>query len=77
MKNDYARKEEYKRDHPETSLIKVANNLENDISKLNKTIKENLEKEQTPYIKSEIQRLKEQKIRKMKNFNKRFSDAEK
>ena len=76
MKNDYASKTEYKRNHPETSLITDANNLENQISRLNKYKKEQLEKEQTPYTKSEIKRIEEQKIRMMTNFNKRFTAAE-
>ena len=61
----------YKADHPETSLIQTANNLENQISKLNKTRRTLLAKPQTPQVKAEIKRLEEQKTRQMKDFNER------
>ena len=77
MRKEKVSTSEYKRDHPETSLIASANNLENEISKLNKTKKMYLEKEQTPYVKAEIKRIEDQKVRMMTNFNKRFSAAEK
>ena len=77
MKQDHVSTNEYKRDNPETKLISVANNLENEISKLNKSKKELLEKEQTDAIKARIKRIDEQKARMMKNFNDRFRAAEK
>jgi hypothetical protein len=77
MKENHVNTAEFKRDNPETKLISVANNLENEISKLNKTRKELLAKEQTDSVKAQIKRNSEQKTRMMKNFNDRFKAAEK
>jgi hypothetical protein len=66
----------YKKDHPETSLIQVANNLENQISKINKTRRELLEKPQTDSVKAQIKNLEEQKTRTMKEFNARVKKLE-
>jgi hypothetical protein len=76
MKESRASTSEYRREYPETRLIQNANNLENEISKLNKTKKELLAKEQTDGIKARIKRIDEQKVRMMTNFNNRVKVAE-
>jgi hypothetical protein len=76
MREDRKDTGEYRRDNPETSLIKTANNLENRVSKINRTKKELLEKEQTESVKAQIKRLDEQKTRIMKEFNDRVKKLE-
>jgi hypothetical protein len=66
---------EYRRENPEVKLISTANNLENQVSKLNKTKKELLEKEQTDAVKARIKLIDEQKARMMKRFNERVKAA--
>jgi hypothetical protein len=75
MQADRASTAEYRRENPEARLISAANNLENQVSKLNKTKKELLAKEQTDSVKAQIKRIDEQKARMMKNFNERVKAA--
>jgi hypothetical protein len=67
---------EYRRENPEVTLIKAANNLENRVSQINRTRKVLLEKEQTDSIKAQVKRLEEQKTRIMKDFNDRVKKLE-
>jgi len=76
MQEDGVSSTEYREDNPETSLIKSANNLENQITKLNKTKKQFLEKEQTDEVKDYIKQIDEQKVRMMTNFNERVKEAQ-
>jgi uncharacterized Zn finger protein len=76
MQEDRASTTEYRRENPEVRLISSANNLENQVSKLNKTKKELLAKEQTDSVKAQIKRIDEQKARMMKNFNDRVKAAQ-
>jgi hypothetical protein len=76
MQEDRASTTEYRRENPEVRLISSANNLENQVSKLNKTKKELLAKEQTDSVKAQIKRIDEQKARIMKNFNDRVKAAQ-
>jgi len=75
MQADRASTAEYRRENPEARLISAANNLENQVSKLNKTKKELLAKEQTDSVKAQIKRIDEQKVRMMTNFNERVKAA--
>jgi hypothetical protein len=50
--------------------------LENQISKLNRTIKDLQDKPESDFTKDRIKRLKEQKTRMMKTFNEAVSAAE-
>jgi len=77
MRAEHISTVEYRNEYPEVRLIQNANNLENEISKLNKNKRELLEKEQTDYIKARIKRIDEQKARMMKQFNDRVRAAEK
>ena len=56
----------YIRDNPEARLSKSANNLENQISKLNKTKREFIERNASE---AAIRRIEDQKLRMMKQFN--------
>jgi hypothetical protein len=56
----------YVRDNPEARLSKSANNLENQISKLNKTKREFIERNASE---ATIRRIEDQKLRMMKQFN--------
>jgi hypothetical protein len=56
----------YIRDNPEARLSKSANNLENQISKLNKTKREFIERNASE---ATIRRIEDQKLRMMKQFN--------
>jgi hypothetical protein len=76
MQKDHASTTEYRKENPEVRLIQTANNLENQISKLNKSKKELLEKNQTESIKARIKGIDEQKARMMKNFNDRVKAAQ-
>jgi len=76
MREDRQDTGEYRRENPEVNLIKTANNLENRVSKLNRTKKELLEKEQTESVKAQIKRIEEQKTRIMKDFNDRVKRVE-
>lgn len=76
MQKDRASTTEYRRENPEVRLISSANNLENQVSKLNKTKKELLAKEQTDSVKAQIKRIDEQKVRMMKSFNDRVKAAQ-
>lgn len=62
---------EFMKDNPEYRFIQNANNLENQISKINKTIKEIQKRPETEATKAQIERYKEQKQRMMNNFNER------
>lgn len=75
MREDRVSPTEYIREYPEARLINRANRLENQISQLNKTIKELGEKPETEFTKDRIKRLKEQKARMMDSFNKDVSAA--
>lgn len=75
MQADRASTTEYRQENPEVRLISTANNLENQISKLNRTKKELLAKEQTDAVKDRIKRIDEQKVRMMTNFNERVKAA--
>lgn len=57
---------EYMRENPDARLYRTANRLENDISKLNKTKKQLLEKDAPE---AAIRRIEDQKLRMMKQFN--------
>jgi hypothetical protein len=57
---------EYLKKNPEASLWRRANTLENEISKLNKTRRELVEKKAPP---ERIKRIDDQKTRMMKQFN--------
>ena len=63
---------EFMKDNPEYRFIQNANNLENQISKINKTIKEIQKRPETEQTKAQIERYKEQKQRMMNNFNERI-----
>ena len=76
MKEKKVSTTEYKQEYPETRLISRANRLENDISKINKTIKEISEKPESDFNKDRIKRLKEQKTRMMKQFNEAMATAQ-
>jgi hypothetical protein len=76
MQADRASTTEYRRENPEARLISTANNLENQVTKLNKTKKELLAKEQTDSVKAQIKRIDEQKVRMMTNFNERVKAAQ-
>jgi hypothetical protein len=75
MREDKVSPQEYKQDHPETRLINRANRLENQISQLNRTIKDLQDKPETDFTKDRIKRLKEQKNRMMTRFNEDMSTA--
>ena len=75
MQADRASTTEYRRENPEVRLISAANNLENQVSKLNRTKKELLAKDQTESVKAQIKRIDDQKARMMKNFNDRVKAA--
>ena len=76
MKEKKASTTEYKQEYPETRLINRVNQLENQITKLNNTIKDISEKPESDFNKDRIKRLKEQKTRMMKQFNKAMSTAQ-
>jgi hypothetical protein len=75
MQADRASTTEYRRENPEVRLISAANNLENQVSKLNRTKKELLAKDQTDSVKAQIKRIDDQKARMMTNFNERVKAA--
>jgi hypothetical protein len=75
MREDKRDTSEYRSENPEVSLIKSANNLENRISKMNRTKRDLLEKEQTDSVKAQIKRIDEQKTRIMKEFNDRVKNT--
>ena len=76
MREDRVSPTEYKQDYPETRYIARANRLENQITQLNRTIKDLQDKPESDFTKDRIRRLKEQKTRMMKNFNEAVSAAE-
>jgi len=76
MQADRVSTTEYRQENPEVRLISSANNLENQVSKLNRTKKELLAKEQTESVKAKIKRIDDQKARMMKNFNDRVKAAQ-
>lgn len=76
MQADRVSTTEYRQENPEVRLISTANNLENQVSKLNRTKKELLAKEQTDSVKARIKRIDEQKARMMTNFNERVKAAQ-
>ncbi len=63
----------YIKENPEARLSKMANNLENDISKLNKTKREFIERNAPE---DRIRRIEEQKLRMMKQFNEKVKRAQ-
>ena len=63
---------EFMKDNPEYRFIKNANNLENQISKINKLIKEVQKRPESEANKAYVEKLKEQKQRMMNNFNERI-----
>jgi hypothetical protein len=75
MREDRVNTTEYRQEYPETRLINRANQLENQISKLNRTIKDLQDKPETDFTKDRIKRLKEQKTRMMTQFNQAMSTA--
>lgn len=76
MLDDRVSTTEYRQENPEVRLISTANNLENQVSKLNRTKKELLAKDQTDSVKAQIKRIDEQKARMMMNFNERVKAAQ-
>lgn len=62
----------YIKENPEARLSKIANNLENQISKLNKTKREFIERNAPE---DRIRRIEEQKLRMMKQFNEQVKRA--
>ena len=62
----------YIRDNPDARLSKTANNLENEISKLNKTKREFIERNAPE---DRLRRIEEQKLRMMKQFNEQVKRA--
>lgn len=76
MREKHADTSEFREENPEYRYIKSANNLENQITKINKTIKELHKREETPEIKERIERLKEQKTRMMNSFNERIKNLQ-
>jgi hypothetical protein len=76
MQADRVSTTEYRQENPEVRLISSANNLENQVSKLNRTKKELLAKEQTESVKAQIKRIDDQKARMMKSFNDRVKAAQ-
>ena len=76
MREKKASTEEYKQEYPETKLINRVNRLENDISKLNRTIKDLSDKPESDFNKDRIKRLKEQKTRMMTQFNQAMAAAQ-
>ena len=76
MRENKASTQEYKQEYPETKLINRVNRLENDISKLNKTIKDLSNKPESDFNKDRIKRLKEQKTRMMTQFNQAMAAAQ-
>jgi len=75
MREDRASTTEYRQEYPETRLINRANQMENQISKINKTIKELQQKPQSDFNDDRIKRLKDQKTRMMNQFNEAMSTA--
>jgi uncharacterized membrane protein len=67
---------EFMKDNPEYKFIQNANNLENQISRINKTIKEIQKRPETEQTKAQIERFKEQKTRMMNNFNERVKASQ-
>jgi hypothetical protein len=76
MREKKASTQEYKQEYPETKLINRVNRLENDISKLNRTIKDLSDKPESDFNKDRIKRLKEQKTRMMTQFNQAMAAAQ-
>jgi hypothetical protein len=76
MQADRVSTTEYRQENPEVRLISSANNLENQVSKLNRTKKELLAKDQTDSVKAQIKRIDDQKARMMKSFNDRVKAAQ-
>lgn len=72
MREKRADLSEFMKDNPEYRFIHNANNLENQISRINKTIKEIQKRPETEATKAQVERLKEQKQRMMNNFNERI-----
>ena len=68
--------QEYKQEYPETKLIDRVNRIENEISKLNRTIKDLSDKPESDFTKDRIKRLKEQKTRMMTRFNEAMTTAQ-
>jgi len=67
---------EYLKENPEARFYNQANQLENQVSKLNQTKKKLQEMESTPAREAQIKRLDEQKTRIMLNFNNRIKASE-
>jgi hypothetical protein len=67
---------EYLKDNPEARFYSQANQLENQVSKLNQTKKKLQEMESTPAREAQIKRIDEQKTRMMLNFNNRIKASE-
>jgi hypothetical protein len=77
IKGRIKNKEDYQdviNQHPEARLWSAANNLENQISQINRTIRDLKERNVDP---ATIKRLQENKTRMMDNFNKRIKELEK
>ena len=64
------------KDTPEARFYSQANQLENQVSKLNQTKKKLQGMESTPAREAQIKRLDEQKTRIMLNFNNRIKASE-
>ena len=64
------------KEHPDARLWSAANNLENSISKLNKSRRELMERPSTPELEAAIKRMDESKYRMMKNFNEQVKNLE-
>jgi hypothetical protein len=67
---------EYLKENPEARFYNQANQLENQVSKLNQTKKKLQEMESTPAREAQIKRIDEQKTRMMLNFNNRIKASE-
>lgn len=76
MQKNRASTSEYLKENPEARFYKQANQLENQVSKLNQTKKKLQEMEFTPAREAQIKRLDEQKTRMMLNFNNKIKASE-
>jgi uncharacterized protein (UPF0335 family) len=76
MRENKADTQGYKQEYPETRYINRVNRIENEISKINRTIKEISQKPESDFNKDRIKRLKDQKIRMMTKLNQDVATAQ-
>ena len=76
MRKNQVSTSKYLKENPEASFYNQANQLENQVSKLNQTKKKLQEMQSTPAREAQIKRLDEQKTRIMLNFNNKIKASE-